>query len=234
MNPSPRTKLYNILKPLTKQEILRLSRTMCEHGHPVLSHTACLEKALGFQERIGHLDLETSSLNANYGMVITYCIKVNGEDTIYEGWLQEDDFKDKAGYYDKRIIQQCVKDMENFDRLIVYWGKDRRHDIPFLRTRALMMDVPFPFYHEQIVTDLYDLVKNKLRLGRNGLQSACNAFGIESKEHPITSDVWMKATVGHDPESIAYILEHNREDVRSTDELWKRMNVFGSGAKTSI
>jgi len=207
---------------------------MCVHGHPLLVHPNCLEKAIGYQERVGHLDIETSNLNANYGMVISYCIKVDGEDKIYEGWLQDEDFKNKDGHYDKRLIEKCVQDMENFDRLIVYWGKDRRHDIPFLRTRALMMGVRFPFYHEQIVNDLYDTVKNKLRLGRNGLQTACSAFGIESKEHPITPEVWMKAIVGHDDDAIAYILKHNQEDVRSTEELWHKMNVFGSNPKTSI
>lgn len=228
------TKLYGILKGLTKQEILKYSKQTCPHGHSYLEHANCLERVLGHVERTGFLDLETSSLNANYGMVITYCIKLDGEDKIYEGWLNKKDFQDKNGHYDKRLIQQCVKDMSGFDRLVVYWGKDRRHDIPFLRTRALMMNLQFPFYQEQIVSDLYDLVKNKLRLGRNGLQSACNAFGIQSKEHPITPEVWQKAIVGHDKDSISYILEHNREDVLSTEELWHKMNVFGSNAKTSI
>lgn len=230
----PPTRLYKMLKGMTKQEILKWSKAMCEHGHPYLQHPNCLEKVIGYVEKVGHLDIETSSLNANYGMVITYCIKSDGENRMYEGWLGDEDFKDQDGHYDKRIIKQCVEDMLKFDRLIVYWGKDRRHDIPFLRTRALMMNLSFPLYHERIVNDLYDLVKNKLRLGRNGLKSACDAFGIESKEHPITTGVWMKATVGHDPKSIAYILEHNREDVLSTEKLWQKMNGFGSNPKTSI
>lgn len=228
------TKLYTLLKGMTKQEILKFSQQMCIHRHSYLEHAECLEKVLNRVEKVGFLDIETSSLNANYGMVLTYCIKSGGEDVIHEGWLTPSDFRNRQGHYDKRILKQCVTDMEKFDRLVVYWGKDRRHDIPFLRTRALMMGLRFPFYHEQVVTDLYDLVKNKLRLGRNGLQTACSAFGIESKGHPITPDVWQKAIVGHDKESIAYILEHNREDCISTEQLWEKMNVFGSLAKTSI
>lgn len=207
---------------------------MCVHGHPLLSHPNCLEASIKYTERIGFLDIETSNLNANYGMVISYCISSSDNEEILEGWLTEEDFQDKTGHYDKRILQKCIKDMEEFDRLVVYWGKDRRHDIPFLRTRALMMGLNFPFYHEQIVNDLYDLVKNKLRLGRNGLQSACTAFGIESKEHPITPEIWMRAIVGHDEDAIQYIVSHNREDVISTKALWNRMNVFGSNPKTSI
>lgn len=228
------TKLYMMLKGMTKQEILKYANQTCEHGHSYLEHAGCLAKIIGHEERIGFIDIETSSLNANYGMVISYAIKVGGEDIIYKNWLQEEDFQNKDGHYDKRLIESCVLDMEEFDRLIVYWGKDRRHDIPFLRTRALMMGVKFPFYHENIVNDLYDIVRNKLRLGRNGLQSACTAFGIESKEHPLTPDVWMKAIVGHDAEAIQYILQHNIEDVISTELLWDKMNAFGSNPKTSI
>lgn len=229
-----RTKLYDILKPMTKQEILRFSREMCSHRQPLLSHPNCLAERIKYKERVGSLDIETSSLNANFGMVVSYCIKVHGEDKILEGWLEQEDFDEPNGHYDKRILEKCIDDMNQFDRLIVYWGKDRRHDIPFLRTRALMCGLQFPFYHENIVSDLYDLVRGKLRLGRNGLQSACTAFGIESKAHPITPDLWMKAIVGHDPDAIAYVLEHNREDVISTELLWDKMNKFGSNPKTSI
>lgn len=228
------TRTYTLLKPLTKQQILKYANILCEHGHSLISHTACLEKELNWHERIGFLDIETSGLNANYGLVMTYCILSNDSDKMLEGWLTDKDFQRKDLNYDKRLIENCVADMAQFDRLIVYWGKDRRHDIPFLRTRALTMDVNFPIYHEQIVNDLYDVVKNKMRLGRNGLQSACTALGIESKTHPISPKVWLSATIGRNKAAMKYILEHNREDVFSTRELWRRLNQFSTNPKTSI
>ena len=124
--------------------------------------------------------------------------------------------------------------MGNFDRLIVYWGKDRRHDIPFLRTRALMMGLKFPLYQEQIVNDLYDTVRGKFRFERNSMARACEAFGIKSKAHPIDYKTWKKALVGHSDESIAYIYEHNKEDVISTEALYQAINHFSSNPKTSI
>lgn len=232
--PSPRTKLYNILKPLTKQDILRLSRTMCEHGHPVLSHTACLEKTLGYQEKVGYLDIETSNFSASFGVVITWCIKEDGGE-IYEGHLQTEDFENsEAGQYDKRIIQSCVDSMGQFDRLVVYWGKDRRFDIPFLRTRAVSMNVDFPLYQERVVSDAYDLVKNKFKFGRNSLAAACTQFGIESKETPISPQVWMDATLGRSTKAIQTILQHNKEDVISTEALWRKVHNYSSDARTSI
>lgn len=222
-----------MLKPLTKQEILRLSRTMCEHGHPLLVHPSCLERQLGYQEKVGYLDIETSNFSASFGVVITWCIKEDGGQ-IYEGYLQEEDFQSPDGQYDKRILKECVEAMLKFDKLVVYWGKDRRFDIPFLRTRAVSMGLDFPLYQERLVNDLYDIVKNKFKFGRNSLFAACSQFGIGSKDTPISPQVWMDATVGRKPDAIQTILQHNREDVESTEQLWHRISSFANTPKTSI
>lgn len=218
---------------MTKQEILRLSKTMCEHGHPLLVHTNCLERQIGYKERVGYLDIETSNFSAAFGVVITWCIKEDGG-KIYEGYLQEEDFQDKNGQYDNRILKECVEAMLLFDRLVVYWGKDRRFDIPFLRTRAASMGIGFPLYQERLVNDLYDIVKNKFKFGRNSLFAACSQLGIESKDTPISPQVWVDAIVGRKPEAIQTILQHNREDVISTEQLWHRISNFANTPKTSI
>lgn len=97
-----------------------------------------------------------------------------------------------------------------------------------------MMGLRFPLYHEQIVNDLYDVVKGKFRFERNSMARACEAFGVASKAHPIDFRTWKKALVGHSPESIAYIYEHNKEDVISTEGLYRAIKDFGSNPKTSI
>lgn len=164
---------------------------------------------------------------------MTWCIKEeDGE--ILEGYLKPEDFKNKNAHYDKRITQSLLEAMTRFDRIVVYWGKDRRFDIPFVRSRALMMDIEFPFYHQQIVNDLYDIVRNKLKLGRNSLASACTAFKIGSKETPLTPETWVRATIGREKKAIETILQHNREDVVSTEKLHKKIRWFGSDAKSSI
>lgn len=227
------TKLYSILRNLTKGEILKYSNQTCEHGHPLLSHPNCLAKKINYTEEIGFLDIETSNFTATFGVVTTWCIKRRGGE-ILEGHMMGNDFEDKSGYYDKRILQDCVKAIQEFDRIVVYWGKDRRFDIPFLRTRAAMMGIVFPIYQETLIFDLYDIVKNKFRFGRNSLHAACSSLGIESKETDISPDMWVKATIGRDVQSMEYILQHNREDVISTEKLWDRINQFSNIPKTSI
>lgn len=232
MKPEP-TKLYSILRRMTKGEILKYSNRMCVHRQPYLSHPNCLAQILHFEERIGFLDIETSNFTAPFGIILTWCIKKkNGE--ILEGCLQGDDFKEKSGYYDKRILQECIEAIKQFDRIVVYWGKDRRFDIPFLRTRAAMMGLVFPIYQETLVFDMYDIVRNKFRFGRNSLRSACSSLGIDSKETDINPKMWLDATVGRNKKAIGYILQHNREDVISTEKLWDRLNQFSNIPNTSI
>ena len=229
-----KTKLYSILKSLTKQEILRFSQTMCEHNHTLLEHTSCLEKAIGFRERIGFLDIETSNFSASFGIVVTWAILDDTHNKIYGDFLKDEDFKDKSGHYDKRILESCVGAMQKFDRLIVYWGKDRRFDIPFLRTRALSAGVDFPLYQENIVNDLYDVVKNKFKFGRNSLAAACTQLGINAKDTPMSPQMWVDAVVGRNKKAIGYIYAHNREDVVSTSKLWHRIKDFAGEPNTSI
>lgn len=229
----PAATLHSLLKGMTKQEIIKYSQIYCKHRHPILAHPACLAKLVGIPERTGFLDIEASNLSASFGVAITWCIKKYGGE-ILEDHITEQDFENENGQYDRRLLESCVKAMLEFDRLIVYWGKDRRFDIPFLRTRALTMDIRFPLYQERIVNDLYDTVKNKLRLGRNSLASACTQFGIGSKETPLSPQTWMDATIGRKSEAIQTILQHNREDVVSTEQLWVKLNGYSSSPKTSI
>ena len=116
---------------------------------------------------------------------------------------------------------------------MVFWGKDRRFDIPFLRTRALYWGLDFPDYKSLVVTDCYDIVKAKLRLHRNRLESVCDAFDIPSKEHRLTPEVWVRAMAG-DKKSLDYILKHNREDVISLEAVWKKLERFARNSKVSI
>jgi uncharacterized protein YprB with RNaseH-like and TPR domain len=227
------TKLYKILKSMTKQEILKYSKQSCQHGHVYLEHAACLEKVVGHKERVGSLDIETSNFSASFGVVVSWCIKEHGGE-LYSDHLIEKDFHDPRGWYDKRILNSCVETMKRFDRLIVYWGRDRRFDIPFLRTRAVPMGIEFPLYQESLINDAYDIVKNKFKCGRNSLHAICTHLGIESKDTPMSPDMWVKAVVGRDEESIGYILKHNQEDVISTEKLWNIISNFANTPNTSI
>lgn len=224
------TKLYQLLKGLPKQQILRLARQLCPHHRPFLEHPACLRKELGHEEKIGFLDIEASGLQASFSFVFSYCIKeLNGK--MIERVATSKEIKTYK--FDRPLMEQLCKDIRKFERIIVYYGKNYRYDIPFLRTRALYYKLDFPTYSELIVNDLFDTVKSKLRLHRNRLETACEFFSIPCKGHRLNPIVWQRAQAGN-KESLQWILEHNREDAISLELLWKKLNEFTSNPKTSI
>jgi len=133
--------------------------------------------------------------------------------------------------FDKPIMKQLLEDFNEFDRLFTYYGTG--YDIPFLRTRCLTHGLDFPPIGSLFHTDVYYPVRNKLRLYRNRMEVACSQFGIESKGHRLTPDVWMKAQAG-DQGAIDYVMQHNIEDVESLEKLWEVMQGHARMNKTSV
>jgi len=96
--------------------------------------------------------------------------------------------------------------------------------MPFLRTRALHARLDYPKLDSIKHTDMWAVIKKKFKLRNNRLQTACTFFNIESKGHPMYPQQWNLAKAGH-KKSLDFILTHNKEDVESTEALYKR--VFG-------
>lgn len=225
--------MHTPIQRLKKDEILRLAKSRCKHGHSLLEHRQC---DLGApHERIGFLDIEAAGggFNAEFGIVLSWCIKDGDSDTIYEDALRPKDLKRRDGKEDKRIVQSCVDCMRKFDRIVTYYGSDFQFDGPFLRTRALMTGVDYPTYGELKWTDCYPIVKKKLKLVRNRMENACRAVvGTTDKTH-IKPDVWRLAA-RCDKEALGYVLDHNRKDVLDLEKLYKRLINFVKRSDTSV
>ena len=213
---------------LKRREIDWLAVHDCEHGHTYLEHYSCYKKYHGDKERVGILDIETTDLTGDYGYILTYCIKKYGGETL-KRFMTKDDVR--RGTYDKRIMRQFIQDCKGFDRFITYYGA--RFDIPELRTRALYWKLPFPIHKSVKHTDIYFIVKFKLKLRRNSLMVACQHLGIKAKGHPLLPEIRWKAMNG-DAGAIKYILTHNIEDVESTEKLYNRIKDFAPVRDNSI
>jgi len=222
------TELYRLLRGIPKQQILRLSRQTCKHGHSLLVHPTCLRKELGKEEKIAYLDIESSSLVATFGYIISYCLKeANGK--IIERVLTPNEIK--SHIFDKKLMKQFIVDSKKFDRVLTYYGT--KFDVPFLRTRAIHWGLDFPLYSEIKHTDVYYIVRNKLRLHRNRLETACEFLDIPSKGHRLNPTVWQRAMSG-EKKALNYILQHNREDVISLELLYNKVSLYVKENKTSI
>jgi uncharacterized protein YprB with RNaseH-like and TPR domain len=221
--------LYRKLKGMKKAEIMEAAMKTCKCGHSYLAHPRCWEREQGQLESIGFLDIETSNLKADFGIVFSYAIKHRGSDKIEGRVLTAEEMK--KGVYDKKLIQEACEDIRKFDRVVGHYST--RFDLPFLRSRALYYGLDFPVYKEVKHTDTFFMARSRLCISRRRLETICEFLGIPAKGHKLNQKVWLKA-LGGDDNAFAYIWEHNVEDVISTEAVWEKLDAFCMTNGTSI
>ncbi len=215
---------------LKKSELIWLYNHRCrEHGHRYIEHYSCYEHEID-QEKIGFLDIEASNLKANFGILLSYCIKIRGKDEILSGCITEKDLR-SPGILDKRIVAGCIGDMRKFDRLVGHYSA--KFDVPFLRTRALMHGIDFPAYGEIKHTDTYYMARRLLCLNSNRQGVVGEALLGEDIKTRIDPKHWILALQGN-KEALDYILDHNKRDVCQLEGNYEKMVPFTQNIGRSI
>lgn len=219
----------------------------CIHRHTIKDHPSCFAKGLiKFRDekeftkitgkpwyaypgyKIGYFDIETTAdFNADWGTVLSWCIKDKGGDIHSSVVTKKELFE---GVLDKRVVEEFVHKLEEYDVIIGYYSD--KFDMPFMRTKALHYGFNFPGYGDLYHWDLYYTVRSKLKLSRRSLENACAYLNIEGKT-PIAKDVWMKARYG-DPEALEEVLVHNKYDVIITEKLHDALEFTRKWIKRSI
>lgn len=228
------------IQSLSKDDIVARAKWRCPHAHNGLEHDKCWDKfhTVDFGERIGFLDIETTDLNADYGIIACYCIKVAGKDKIYEDHLTVDDIKkysskkrDVEPKEDTRVIKSLVKDLKNFDRLVLHYGVG--FDLPFIRTRAVICGVEYPTHGAYIQSDTWVMLKKKFKLSRNSLENGCRKLvGITNKDH-LSMSIKHGALRGEEW-AINDMLVHCRKDVIDTEALYTLVSPYSKKVKSFI
>ena len=232
-------------KKLRKKDIEWLDAHYCKHSKSFVEHPACYWKeqpdTSPIKEKIGFLDIETANLDAPFGFVISWCIKEQGGG-LAGAYISEYDIEKERNSKlstkvktDEDILCQFVKEAKRYDKLVVYWGKNRRHDIPFLRHRCIRLGLQFPLYGEVFLVDLWDQVRNHLKMGfrGNSLFSVCNEFGIKAKGTKCPRYYWVKAAHGN-VAAIKTIYEHNKDDVICLEPLYELLEPYSRRMRTSL
>jgi len=218
---------------LKKKDLIWLATHKCKHGKPYITHYACfVQEHPEIIERIGFLDIEVSNLNANFGIMLSYCIKQSWNDKILYGVINKGDVKkyddDKTDY---RIIRKLIDDLLSLDRVCTHYG--RRFDLPYIRTRALMMNIDFPQFGSIVNDDTWLMARGKLKLNSNRLDTVERAlFGESGKTH-IDFKYWIAASRG-DKKALNYVLDHNKKDVLSLEKVYYRLRDFVGKRNCSI
>lgn len=222
-----------------RKDIEERKEERCIHRHSKETHPNCFRRGgkllLKNKERwyeeenltIASFDIETSDLKANAGFMLTWAIKYRNGDVVYDQVEKSEIFD---GTFDKRIIKSLLKELENIDILLTYYGTG--FDIPYIRTRALYHGIVFPAYGSIYHFDVYYRIRRLLKLHRNSMDAASRFFGIEGKTH-VNIEMWQKAAYG-DKDALGEILDHNIEDVKITEELFNIVEDYSKWTRRSI
>jgi len=174
----------------------------------------------GHEVRLGYLDIESTNLKANIGLMLSWAIKTRDKREVRHDMITKQELFD--GVYDQRIVQTLIDALNQYDLIFTYYGTG--FDIPFIRTRAMEYNLRFPVFREVSHKDLYYLVRSKMQLHRSSLKAATQFLGIGGKTN-LDPKIWRGAMYG-DPKSLKYVLDHNIADVRILERLHKKIEEY--------
>lgn len=200
------------------------------HENPLHDPKADREEAIKDQKAladtlgvwsVGFLDIETTGLGADFGHVLCACIKpMVSADMIT---LRIDDYKGykKELCNDKALVLAIKEQIAKFDVLVHYNGD--QFDLPFIDTRlAIHGERRAPLVHS---IDLLPIVKKKLRLHSNRLDTVATALGLVHQKTKLDPQVWQRASHGSKAD-LDYIVEHCEADVYVLEETFKRLKDY--------
>lgn len=172
--------------------------------------------------RVGYLDIECTSLNADFGYIISWCIKPAGKSEIQHAEITRDEVLDYT--MDNRIVLELLAEMESYDAIYTHYGSDWRFDIPFIRSRAYAWGLEqfLPEAGRVFSFDTFPISRKKLKLHSNRLDSIADMLGVKTKKTPLSGTIWRYAALGH-PEAVESVLYHNMNDVRILEAVHKKL-----------
>lgn len=216
------------LKSASNLQWAWLQENRCKHRHRYTRHFSCFLKENDIEEKISFLDIETSNLKANFGIVLCWCI-LDEKGKLYEDVITKKDVI--SGIEDERVVQSCINTMKTFDRIVGHYST--YFDVPFIRTRALIHGLSFPGQGELLHTDTWKMARKSLCLHSNRQDVIAESLYGKTVKTRISHPHWRKAMMG-DEKSAAEVLDHCRKDVQDLRKNFNTLLPFVRLVKSSI
>ena len=231
---------------LEREEWMKTHR--CRHGHTYAEHPQCLydehpEMALNlnnpeevFGEKICFLDIEASNLKADFGVPLSWHMTDMKDDSVVHDFITIEDMEEvkKTGEFDrpdKRMLKNFVDKVIQYNRVVTHYGT--YFDLPFLRSRCIYDDIPFPEYGTLYQDDVWKWARHKLCISSNRQKNISKFFYGESEKTEIKHKHWLGYFFG-DIESINYVVKHGDIDVMELKHNWLKLLPYVRITKTSI
>jgi len=169
------------------------------------------------------MDIETTNLNADFGIILCGVIKpANGKPKVFRGDKLNPNW-DRKRSDDKDVVKALVEELEKYDIWIIYNGL--KFDIAFIRSRLLKHGLS-PLGNKKLI-DPVQLARNKLKMSYNSLEKVANHLGCNSKTE-IDPDMWLKAALDGDRKAMSQIVVHCIEDVLTLEKVANQLKVYSS------
>lgn len=176
-------------------------------------------------------DLETTSLNADFGVLLCSVIKpsfgkpiILRADKLNKKW-------DKGRSDDSALVKATAEELMKHDCWVAHNGA--KFDVPFLRTRIARWGLP-PLPDAKLI-DPVQLARNKLRISYNSLERIADFLGVNTKT-TVDGNMWLRAALDGDRQAMNYIVEHCVADVLMLEKVVdavksysRAFNSWGSG-----
>jgi len=217
----------------------------CQHRHNGLRHPKCYERENGIKERIGCLDIEAGGLKANVDIMLSWAIKTFDKDEIWYDNVTPQSLNN--GIRDSKILGTLVDKMWDYDRIVTHYGANFRFDIPFIRTRALILAkqglfdmADFPkggLNPEMWLSDTYPMAKKYLKLTSNRQDCIGETILAENIKTRVDFRYWESVKYGSIKEkkqALDYIVEHNLRDAEQLEDNYRLLRQFAREVRSAI
>ena len=165
-----------------------------------------------------YYDIETTNLNANYGLVLCAVVKPKRMPwKVFKLDLTKNGIRDE----DKTLIKEIIKELEQYEFLVTYNGVN--FDNKYINTRAM--------YHrlrplsEKLQIDLLQVTRRIMRTNNRRLDTIVNFLGLEERKTPIEPEYWRWAMLG-DQKAMSRVVTHCIQDVLTLEEVHQRLAPF--------
>lgn len=168
-------------------------------------------------------DLETSSLNADFGIVLCgVVLPANGEPVVFRGDKLNRAWKTRRSD-DRDTVRAIVTELDKYDIWIAHNGA--KFDVSFLRTRLARWGLqPLP---SKKLLDPVMLARNKLRMSYNSLEKIADLLGVNTKT-PVRGETWVRAALDGDREAMDLVVEHCVEDVKVLEKVVEALKTYST------
>jgi len=171
-------------------------------------------------------DLETSSLNADYGILMVAVIRYQGQPkpVIFRGDKMNPRWKTNRSD-DSAIVKEVADAIRDVDVLFAHNGSTGRFgfDLPFLQARLARHRLPH--LERKKIIDPVQIARNQFRLSSNSLESVAAHLKLAPKMR-LPPEVWVKASHDGDRKSMDTVVARCVSDVEILVEIVKSVKGY--------